>query len=104
VRAVRPGLPAVAVLPSVHRAPSYAGVHTGRAAGRRAIAGWAAARGVALVDLEAVAGEHVRSGAGNPDGIHWGWPGHELAGAAFAEAIAELLGRPSGRACAPLPH
>jgi len=90
VRALRPKLPAVAVLPSVHRAESYAYVHTGRAPAESAIRVWAGRRDVALVDLPAVVSRHVHGRHGNPDGMHWGWRGHELVGQAFAEVISGL--------------
>lgn len=91
VRSLRPELPAVAALPSIHRASSYGYVHTGHAPGTRAIVGWASSRKVPVIDLPTLVGEHVRSGAGNPDGMHWGWPAHRVVGEAFASAIAELL-------------
>ena len=92
VRALRPDIPAVAALPSVHRAAGYGGVHHGRAATASALRGWSAASGVPLLDLSEVVGDHVLSGQGNPDGIHWGWTGHEQVGKAFAELIGPLLG------------
>ncbi|MBO0839818.1 MAG: SGNH/GDSL hydrolase family protein, partial [Sciscionella sp.] len=91
IRSIRPELPAVAALPSVHRARSYGYVHTGHAPGTRAIADWGARRGVPLIDLPALVGEHVRTGAGNPDGMHWGWSAHRIVGEAFAMAIKNLL-------------
>jgi hypothetical protein len=36
-------------------------------------------------------GDHVLDGRGNPDGIHWGWEGHELVGKALAEQVGTLL-------------
>jgi hypothetical protein len=90
VLALRPHIPVVALTPSVHRAAAYGGVHAGRAAAEAATRRWAAAHDVELLDLPEVVGEHVRSGAGNPDGMHWGWAGH----AAVGNAMAELL-RPS---------
>jgi len=50
---------------------------------------------VPLLDLPAVIGEHVRSGAGNPDGMHWGWEGHELVGKAMASLISSVALSPS---------
>ncbi|MGW5052267.1 diglucosylglycerate octanoyltransferase [Actinokineospora sp. NPDC004072] len=91
IRTLRPSMPAVAVLPSVHRSAGYAGVHHGRAPAVRALTAWASASGVPLLDLAEVVGEHVLSGQGNPDGIHWGWPAHEQVGKAFAELIGPLL-------------
>ncbi|MGH3620845.1 MAG: diglucosylglycerate octanoyltransferase [Sciscionella sp.] len=92
VRSLRPDLPAVAVLPPVHHAASYGYVHTGYAPARAAISEWAARRAVPVLDLAEVVREHVLGGHGNPDGMHWGWAGHELVGAAFAELIAGLNG------------
>lgn len=91
VRALRPSLPVVAVLPSVHRAAGYGSVHKGREPAVRALTAWAAGAGVPLLDLSEVVGEHVLGGYGNPDGIHWGWVGHEQVGKAFAELIGPLL-------------
>jgi lysophospholipase L1-like esterase len=91
IRALRPDLPAVGVLPPTHRAASYGLVHTGRLAGERAIRTWGRQAGVPLLDLGRLVGEHVLSGRGNPDGMHWGWEGHELVGKALAELIGPLL-------------
>ncbi|MGH3519375.1 MAG: diglucosylglycerate octanoyltransferase [Haloechinothrix sp.] len=91
LRILRPELPVVGVLPPVHRAASYGLVHTGRAATARAIAEWGRSANVPLLDLAAIVGDHVRSGQGNPDGMHWGWVGHGLVGKAMAKLIAPLL-------------
>ncbi|UZJ23792.1 SGNH/GDSL hydrolase family protein [Rhodococcus antarcticus] len=76
LHALRPDLPVIGTLPSVHRSAAYAGVHAGRPAAERALRVWSATSGVPLVDLRAAVGEHVLSGRGNPDGLHWGWEGH----------------------------
>ncbi|HKS45961.1 MAG TPA: diglucosylglycerate octanoyltransferase [Amycolatopsis sp.] len=91
LRVLRPDLPIVAILPSVHRAPSYRSVYPGRDATAAAIAGWAGQAGVPLLDLSAVVGEHVLGGRGNPDGMHWGWEGHTAVGKAMAALIGPLL-------------
>jgi len=91
LRVLRPTLPIVGMLPSVHRADSYGHVHTARDGAAAAMAGWAARVDVPLLDLPAVVGEHVLSGRGNPDGMHWGWEGHELVGKAMAEMLRPLL-------------
>lgn len=91
VRALRPELPIVGILPSVHRASSYGNVHTVRAATEAALRTWSARVSVPLVDLAAVVGPHVLGGHGNPDGMHWGWAGHEQVGAAMADTVAPLL-------------
>jgi diglucosylglycerate octanoyltransferase len=90
IRALRPELPAVAVLPPVHRAASYAGVHHGRAPATAAIREWGRRTGVPLLDLAALVSDHVLGGHGNADGIHWGWDGHKLVGHALAEMIDQL--------------
>lgn len=96
VRILRPGMPAVGWRPSVHRAASYGYVHPGRAQTEAAIERWAVRGDVPLVDLPKVVGEHVLSGQGNPDGMHWGWAGHAAVGQAVAESLSPLLGGASG--------
>lgn len=103
VRALRPGLPAVGMLPSVHRAAAYGYVHTGHRPALAAIQSWGRAAGVPLLDLPALVGEHVRTGKGNPDGMHWGWDGHAEVGAALAALVRQRygygqLGQSAGRA------
>lgn len=99
VLALRPSLPVVAMLPPPHRAADYGRVHPGRVAAEQALRRWADVRGVALLDLHALVGEHVLAGAGNPDGMHWGWAGHVAVGQALGELLGPLLaaGRPGHR-------
>jgi hypothetical protein len=87
IRVLRPDLPIIGVLPGVHRAATYGGVHTGRQPAVDAMCAWSDRAGVPLVDLAVVTTEHVYSGNANPDGMHWGWQGHRLVGEAFAKAI-----------------
>ncbi|MFI7674254.1 diglucosylglycerate octanoyltransferase [Actinophytocola sp. NPDC049390] len=94
IRALRPDLPAVGVLPPVHKSSSYGFVHTGRVTGAAAIQAWGDAAGVPLLDLASLVGEHVLGGRGNPDGMHWGWEAHERVGEALADAAGALLDRP----------
>ncbi|RKT53119.1 diglucosylglycerate octanoyltransferase [Saccharothrix australiensis] len=96
VRALQPGIRAVGMTPSVHRSPAYANVHTGRSAGERAVRAWASGAGVPLLDVPALVGEHVRTRRGNPDGMHWGWEGHALVGAAMADLIRSVAVSRSG--------
>jgi hypothetical protein len=91
LRVLRPELPIYGMLPSVHRAAAYGGVHTARPAAAAAMAAWGERAGVPLLDLQAVVGEHVLSGAGNPDGMHWGWPGHTAVGEAMSALLAPML-------------
>jgi hypothetical protein len=93
VLAIRPGLPVVAALPPVHRAAVYGSVHPGRPAAERATRAWAQGNGVALLDLQALVGEHVLAGEGNPDGMHWGWAAHAAVGAACADMLRPALHR-----------
>ena len=91
IRALRPELPAVGVLPPMHRAHSYGFVHTARPGATRAIRAWGERTGVPLLDLAALTGDHVLGGHGNPDGMHWGWHAHQMVGDALAEHIRALL-------------
>lgn len=93
LRTLRPDLPIVGWLPSVHRAASYGYVHTVRHRTAAAMTRWASTVDVPLLDLPAVVGPHVLGGHGNPDGMHWGWDGHRDVGAAMAELIGPLLDR-----------
>lgn len=91
LRVLRPALPIVGFLPSVHRAESYGGVHTAHAKATRLMTEWAARVGVPMLDLPSVVGEHVLGGHGNADGMHWGWEGHASVGKATAALLAPLL-------------
>jgi hypothetical protein len=91
VTAIRPGIPVVTMLPGVHRAAAYGKVHTGRPAAERAMRDWASRAGVALLDLPELIGAHVLGGAGNADGMHYGWWGHRRVGEALAELLAPAL-------------
>ncbi|ANY05419.1 diglucosylglycerate octanoyltransferase [Pseudonocardia sp. HH130630-07] len=88
VHAIRPGLPVVALLPSVHRAADYGFAHPHRAATEAAVRSWAAAApDVSVLDVPRLVGAHVLGGHGNPDGMHWGWAGHRLVGEALAAQL-----------------
>lgn len=84
---MRPDLPVIATLPSVHRSEQYRGVHRGRPAAAWAINRWASEKSVPLVDLGEAVHADIHSGDANPDGIHWGWNGHSEVAAAVAEAV-----------------
>jgi lysophospholipase L1-like esterase len=87
IRALRPDLPAFAMLPATHRAASYGFVHSGYRPAADAIGQWGARRHVPLLDLAALTREHVFRGEGNPDGMHWGWDGHAAVGRALAALV-----------------
>ncbi|GAA1385309.1 GDSL-type esterase/lipase family protein [Pseudonocardia kongjuensis] len=89
VHALRPGLPVVAMLPSVHRAADYGSAHPHRSATEAAIRAWAAGvPAVSLLDVAPLVAAHVLGGRGNPDGMHWGWEAHRAVGDALAELLA----------------
>jgi len=85
----RPGIPIVASLPSVHIADIYARAHHGRAGTAAAITGWAQLYGIPLVDLKEAVAEHIRSGHGNPDGIHWNFEAHRAVAELMLKGLAE---------------
>ncbi|WP_199434948.1 diglucosylglycerate octanoyltransferase [Qaidamihabitans albus] len=100
LRTLRPGLPIVGWLPSVHRAPSYGYAHPVRARTEAAIVAWSRRADVPVLDVPAVVGPHVLGGHGNPDGMHWGWDGHAAVGSAMVDLLAPLLA-PAAPARAP---
>ena len=85
----RPGIPIVASLPSVHIADTYGRAHHGRNGTVDAITEWAGQHGVPLVDLKAAVVEHVMSGRGNPDGIHWNFEAHQAVAELMLKALTE---------------
>jgi hypothetical protein len=94
VRALRPDLPVLGVLPATHRAASYGFVHTGHGPATAAIRDWGRRRGVPLLNLADLTRAHVFAGHGNPDGMHWGWDGHATVGRALAELVTSNTRRP----------
>lgn len=100
IRALRPNLPTVAILPATHRAASYGSVHTGHAPATAAIREWGEQDKIPLLDLTALTGDHVLGGLGNPDGMHWGWAAHQAVGAALAATLTSL-GVSASRPCCP---
>lgn len=94
VTTLLPTIPVVLLLPSVHRSALYGGVHVRRSAHVAALRGWAGEHGVRCVETAPLVAEHVLTGAGNPDGIHWGWPAHAAVGEAVAAVMGSALGRP----------
>lgn len=87
---LRPDLPVVGVLPSVHDCAAYGRVHSGRPAAVRALEAWSARTGVPLVDLAAAVRDNVFSVEANPDGIHWGWAGHTAVANAMVKTLQEV--------------
>nr|WP_157122252.1 diglucosylglycerate octanoyltransferase [Nocardia violaceofusca] len=87
---LRPDLPVVSVLPSVHDCEAYGKVHSGRAPAVRALQEWSAKTGVPLVDLGDAVRDDIFSGEANPDGIHWGWEGHAAVARAMVKVLSEV--------------
>lgn len=96
ISTLRPHAPVVLLLPSVHRSSFYGGVHPRRSGHVAALRAWAAEHDVTTVDSRSLVVEHVLTGQGNPDGIHWGWAAHRAVGEAVAGAVAAALAAPSG--------
>ncbi|MFF5036413.1 diglucosylglycerate octanoyltransferase [Nocardia salmonicida] len=87
---LRPELPVVAVLPSVHKCDAYGRVHKGRARAVKALQAWSGRTSVPLVDLGEAVRDDIESGSANPDGIHWGWAGHAAVATAMTKALQEV--------------
>ncbi|MEU4322952.1 diglucosylglycerate octanoyltransferase [Nocardia fluminea] len=87
---LRPELPVVAVLPSVHKCDAYGRVHRGRARAVKALQAWSGRTSVPLVDLGEAVRDDIESGSANPDGIHWGWAGHAAVATAMTKALQEV--------------
>jgi len=87
---LRPELPVVAVLPSVHKCDAYGRVHRGRARAVKALQAWSGRTSVPLVDLGEAVRDDIESGAANPDGIHWGWAGHAAVATAMTKTLQEV--------------
>jgi lysophospholipase L1-like esterase len=79
----------VASLPSVHIAETYGKAHRGRAGTVAALTQWAGQHDVPLVDLKAAVAEHIMSGSGNPDGIHWNFEAHQAVAELMLKALAQ---------------
>ncbi len=87
---LRPDLPVVAVLPSVHNCAAYGHVHSGREPAVEALRAWSDKTSVPLVDLGEAVREDIFSGDANPDGIHWGWAGHTAVANSMVKTLQEV--------------
>ncbi|WP_405132697.1 diglucosylglycerate octanoyltransferase [Nocardia sp. NBC_01388] len=90
---LRPELPMIAVLPSVHQCDAYARHHSGRDPMVRAVQAWADEKSIPLVDLGEAVYDNVFNGESNPDGIHWGWEGHSAVARAMVKVLSEVSAR-----------
>jgi hypothetical protein len=85
IRVFAPDAALCALLPGIHRAPYYAGLHPHHARGVTLTRRLAAEASVPLVDLPAIGARHL-DGL-NVDGIHWSWAQHAEVAAAMAGAL-----------------
>ncbi|MFI6867421.1 diglucosylglycerate octanoyltransferase [Nocardia sp. NPDC050406] len=90
---LRPELPVIGTLPSVHNCEAYGRVHRGRDPQVRATEAWAAKHDVPLVDLAEAVRDNIFSGEANPDGIHWGWEGHSAVARAMVKVLSDVTTR-----------
>ncbi|MDT7570082.1 MAG: diglucosylglycerate octanoyltransferase [Actinomycetota bacterium] len=96
IRAVRPGVPVVGIVPPPFDAPYYGNVTSTHAPAVAAHHAWGRAMNVPLADLHLVVGPHLAAGTLNPDGMHWSWAAHEDVAKAVAEAIRTGRTYPAG--------
>lgn len=91
IHAVRPELPVIVTLPSTHASPYYGNVHPGRLQTTAAIAGVAKKFGLPTADFYPPTKIHFVSGDFNPDGIHWGFEGHQAIAVVVGEVAAPII-------------
>jgi hypothetical protein len=87
LRAVRPGLPIVAMVPPPYDAPYHGHVTRPHAPAVAAARSWGERLGVPMVDADVVIEPFLRRGELNKDGMHWSWAAHE----AIAQEMAATL-------------
>lgn len=94
LRALRPGLPVIGILPPRHRAAAFSFEVRSHAAAWDAARAWGAAHGVPMADLAAVVQPHLDAGRTNPDGLHFGWESHRDVGLELASVLRRTPGWP----------
>lgn len=87
IRAVRPDIVVVGIVPPPHCAPAYGRQMRGHAAAVAAALAWSRREHVPLADLPDVVQPHLDLGEHNPDGIHYAWQTHRDVGTAIAAVI-----------------
>jgi lysophospholipase L1-like esterase len=87
VRALRPGVPVVGIVPPPFDAAYYGHVTRTHAPAVAAHRAWGERTHVPLADLDVVVAPHLAAGTLNPDGMHWSWAAHEDVAKALAEAV-----------------
>lgn len=89
LRALRPGVPLVGVVPHTWDSRYYPSTRSHRGA-VTAARRWAAGLDVVMLDWETVVGPYVPSGL-NPDGLHWGWSVHRAVADDAGRVLVSLL-------------
>lgn len=87
IRAVRPGVTIVGIVPPPFDAEYFGHVTRTHAPAVEAHRAWGREKGVPLADLHLVVAPHLDAGTLNPDGMHWSWAAHEDVAKALAEVI-----------------
>ncbi|HEV7209328.1 MAG TPA: phosphatase PAP2 family protein [Mycobacteriales bacterium] len=94
LRALRPDLPVLGVVPPPWRSKYYPSRRTHPAA-VVAAREWGRRERVPLVDWDAAVAGYVPAGL-NPDGLHWGWAAHRQVATVTGAALGSLLKAPAG--------
>lgn len=87
LRALRPGLPIIGIVPPPHRAAAFGFELRGHARACRAARSWGVEHEVPLADLASAVGPHLAAGRANPDGLHFGWESHRDVGLELARVL-----------------
>ena len=87
LRALRPGLPIVGILPPPHRSAAFGFEVRGHARACSAALAWGAEHDVPLADLASAVGPHLAARRANPDGLHFGWESHHDVGLELARVL-----------------
>ncbi len=94
LRAVRPGLPIIGILPPRHRAAAFGFQLRGHQLAWEAARAWGIAHGVPMADLAAMVQPHLEAGRANLDGLHFGWESHHDVGLELARVLKSCAGWP----------
>ncbi len=87
IRAVRPGVPVVGIVPPPFDAEYFGHVTRTHAPAVEAHRAWGLRMNLPLADLDLVVAPHLSAGTMNPDGMHWSWAAHEDVAKAMTETI-----------------
>lgn len=94
LRAVRPGVPIIGILPPRHRAAAFGFQLRGHQPAWEAARAWGIVHGVPMADLAAMVQPHLDAGRANPDGLHFGWESHRDVGLELARVLQSCAGWP----------